>query len=107
MKLTEEDRAKFNEFETEDLLYIIDNLDAMRGELADDGIRPPEIRDNLLKLHQHAFDTIRLGGQFPENIHELVDDITTSIDNIIENAEKMQELLYDFEERLPEPKCDW
>lgn len=64
MKLTDDDREKLREFETEDLLLAVDHLDEMRGELADDGIRPPPIRMKLLELHQIAFDVIKRGINF-------------------------------------------
>ena len=68
MKLTDDDREKLREFETEDLLLAVDHLDEMRGELGDDGIRPPPIRMKLLELHQIAFDVIKRGHQFPDGI---------------------------------------
>lgn len=45
----------YEQFETTDLLGAVDNLDILRQELADDEDgRPPEIRQELLKLHQAA-----------------------------------------------------
>jgi len=39
-------------FDTADLLRAVDEIDKMRGYLNDrDHFQPPEIRDNLLKLH--------------------------------------------------------
>jgi len=108
MKLTDDDREKLREFETEDLLLAVDHLDEMRGELADHGIRPPAIRMKLLELHQIAFDVIKRGHQFPDGMDmiETTDEILESIENIIDNAEKLQSVISDFQQLLPEPDYD-
>lgn len=35
----------WEEYETMEILYAIDELDGIRAIISDDGIRPPEIRD--------------------------------------------------------------
>ena len=110
MKLTEEDREKLEPFETMSLLYAIDDLDEIRGELASDSImEPPEIRNQLMSLHQAAFHVINEGGQFPEDqdMFELTEEISHSLMTIIENAEKIMSLVDDFQNLLPEPEIDY
>ena len=49
----------YENFETTDLLAAVDLLDEVRGILGDrPGWKPPELRTNLLKLHQLAMDVV-------------------------------------------------
>ena len=62
-KVTEEEwQALYENFETTWLLSAVDQLDKVRGVLADgENWEPPEIRTNLLKLHQLAMDVVNKG----------------------------------------------
>lgn len=63
------------EFETYDLLAATDDLDIIRGILADGPyLQPPEIRNDLLKLHGLA---MQASGQrnADSQVFELADDL--------------------------------
>ena len=110
MKLTEDDREKLEPFETMNLLYAVDDLDDIRGELASDSImEPPEIRKQLMDLHQAAFHVINEGGQFPEDkdMFGVTEEISHSLLTIIEKAEKIMALVDEFQDLLPEPEIDY
>lgn len=47
----DEDWNKLQDFDTHRLIEAADEVDALRGMLADDRSHPLEIRDRLLKLH--------------------------------------------------------
>jgi len=62
-KMSDDEWQKLYEnFETTWLLSAVDHLDVVRGQLADgDHLEPPEIRTDLLKLHQLAMDVVNNG----------------------------------------------
>ena len=71
----------YEQFETSDLLSAVDHIDILRQELSDRADwRPPEIRQDLLKLHQLAMDVSHQG------------DLT--------QAPEMFELAFEIEDRL-------
>ena len=63
--MTEDEWQKLYEnFETRWLLDAIGEVDTLRGHLSDDEYqRPPEIRDNLFKLHQLAMEVVNDGSR--------------------------------------------
>ena len=50
-------------FDTSQLLAAIDDVDTMRAALSGDGLKPPEIRDQLLRLHGLAVRVVKEGSQ--------------------------------------------
>ena len=74
-------RKFYEKFETTDLLEAVGHLDILRQELADGaGLRPPEIRQELLKLHQVAMDVSHRGD--------------------LSQAQTMFDLAFEIEDRL-------
>lgn len=52
----------YEKFETSDLLDAVSHLDILRQALSDDeDWRPPEVRQDLLKLHQLAMEVSHRG----------------------------------------------
>ena len=53
-RLSEETLQELSDnFDTMDILHAVDQLDEIRALVADrENYRPPEVRDNLLKLHK-------------------------------------------------------
>lgn len=84
--------------ETSDILQSIDHLDQIRYILADaEDLRPPQIRHDLLNLHGLLFKIIREkytpAKDDGDEIFELVDCIEDTLNSIIENAEKILEII--------------
>ena len=83
-------------FDTMDILSAVDQLDEIRALVADrENDRPPEVRDNLLKLHKLAHRIIN-EGHVPSDSDELWNlayDIEDDIYPILENAEKILDTL--------------
>ena len=68
--MTEEEwQHLYENFETTELLSAVDAVDCLRDDLNDgEGCRPPELRTNLLKLHELA---INLDEQVSHMMNEL------------------------------------
>jgi len=83
----------WQEYQTTDILHAVDALDEMRGIMSDDGIKPPEIRDNLLKLHEFAHELLNEGFQLTdeqsEEFCELLDEVKSEIYYLQERLEKI------------------
>ena len=96
-RLREEERIRLAEnIDTMQILYAVDALDEIRALVADrENLRPPEIRDKLLALHQAAHRIINEGGQpgEGEDLNLLASDIEDEVYPILENAEKILEPL--------------
>jgi len=81
----------------------VDHVDKLRGHLADDGLRPPEIRIDLLKLHQMAMDVVNRGQtskaqEFFDLAYELesqVFDMLESLEYVYEKLNKLSDLYPD------------
>jgi len=60
----EEWQHLYENFETTELLSAVDAVDSLRDDLNDgEGCRPPELRTNLLKLHELAMAVVNNGSQ--------------------------------------------
>lgn len=81
-------------FETTALLTAVDQLDTVRGLLRDDGFAPPEIRNDLLKLHGLAMDVVNNGfvHKAPD-LFELADDLSFQVFEMIEALQQVQDTL--------------
>lgn len=96
-------------FDTERVLEAVDAVDQLRYALGDQEAepgfipRPPEIRENLMKLHDIVFN-----GGYPvsrENLCKaamLLEDIEADLSEIRRNAEQAEEVLRDLSRPLPE-----
>jgi hypothetical protein len=83
-------------FDTMDILYAVDQLDEIRALVADrENYRPPEVRDNLLKLHKLVHSIINEGhvSSDSDELWNLAYDIEDDIYPILENAEKILDTL--------------
>jgi hypothetical protein len=81
-------------FDTHRLLDAVDDLDTLRQALSDDGLKPPEIRDRLLQLHQLAMAVINEGSQ--DEAGELFDlalELEDEAFEIMEAATRLHEAL--------------
>ncbi len=82
------------DFETHDLLEAVDDLDSIRGILADGPhLEPPQIRIDLLKLHGLAMQVCNHGGDARSELFELATDLEYQIEEIQESAERVLTVL--------------
>ena len=104
-KMTEDERQKLHEnFDTYWLLSAVDQLDKVRGYLAGpDGWKPPEIRSDLLKLHQMAMDVVNKGWtDQAREFFELAHDLGVQVFDMVEALEYIQETLDKLTALYPE-----
>jgi hypothetical protein len=86
--MTDDDWQRLDEnFDPHRLVEAVDDLDTLRGILSEDGNRPPEIRDRLLRLHALAMAVVNEGShrQAPELFDlamELEDEAFTMLEAI-------------------------
>ena len=99
-----------NEFDTERLLSAVGNLDEMRYALADiqptkpnHVPRPPEIREQLMKLHRMVFnDGFAVSRDKLCEADVLRDEIDSELFDILEHVEQIRRVLGDLHKALPE-----
>lgn len=79
---------ELDEFETHNLLEAVDRLDSIRSILADGpNLEPPQIRTDMLKLHQLAMKVCNEGDG---NVGELV-ELATEIEDQVEEMHEASE----------------
>lgn len=82
------------DFDTHRLLEAVDELDTLRGLLADDGTRPPEIRNRLLKLHDLAMAVINEGArEQADEMFDLAGELGDEVFDMLEAATRLHEIL--------------
>ena len=87
---TKWDRLTEN-FETMSLLQAVDAVDRLRERVSDDGHRPPELRDRLLKLHELAMDVISRGHKAKIGaMFDLANELSTDVDDMVEALRVIQ-----------------
>lgn len=91
-------------FQTTSLLEAIDHLDNLRRGLSDDGIRPPQLRDDLLKLHQLAMDYVNEGYlDKQEELFDLAFEIGDKIFDLVQSLEAIEITLQNLTAFAPDP----
>lgn len=82
-------------FESYDLLTAVDAVDRLRNHLGDDEDgRPPELRTDLLRLHQLTMSVMASGdGEEAEKLFNLAADLDLQVFEIIQELEKVQATL--------------
>ena len=92
------------DFETFSLLNAVDAVDELRDHLNDgDYGRPPQLRTDLLKLHQLAMDVFNHGAR--SQLAELFDSAVELEDQVFQmmtSLEKVQETLSQLTSLYPE-----
>ena len=98
-----------NEFATERLLQAVGVLDELRGLLSDSAEepgtipRPPEIRDDLLKLHGLVFNGgFAIAREDMCKASVLLEAIDMALFEISQRTEKIEGVLQDLRDALPE-----
>jgi hypothetical protein len=92
------------DFETWDLLDAVDQIDAVRGHLNDqENYAPPEIRTQLLKLHQLAMHAVNYDAKGERRkMLDLALDLSDQVTDIIDHLEKVQQTLHALLDRFPD-----
>lgn len=83
-------------FDTRSLLRAVDDVDLMRGHLDGDGNKPPEIRDDVMRLHQLAMRVVNHGSTDKEVRREMFDlagDLETRIDELADAIDRLRETI--------------
>jgi hypothetical protein len=91
-------------FDTTTLLRAVDAVDAMRDHLNDgEGGRPPQLRTDLLKLHQLAMAVINSGArsQVPA-LFELAATLDDDVSSLMESLEEIRDTLATLMDLYPE-----
>ena len=113
-KLTEKTNQElYEKFDVHRILDAVDLLDEVRPVISDqfneDGFpRPPEIREQLLRLHEKANDII--GGEFrhdtDKGMFDLAWEVEDEIYDVIEKLEKIQEAIGALTDLTPEDEYE-
>ena len=100
----EEWQHLYENFETTNLLAAVDALDGVRGVLGDGpNWEPPELRINLLKLHQLAMDVVNQGDKDQaQEMFDLANELDMEVFGLIESLEAIQSVLSALTELYPE-----
>ena len=98
------------EFDTERILYAVGDLDEIRSILGDREeeesgciIKPPEIRENLMKLHRLVFnDGFKVPREDMCKAADILEEIDGDLYEIMRYAEKIESVLEDLRKVMPE-----
>ncbi len=79
-------------FDTAALLHAVDGIDEVRGHLADgDDGAPPQLRTDLLRLHQVAMAVFHHGSRRQADaLFDLAIDLEDQVDSLIETLERIR-----------------
>jgi len=98
----------YSNYDTSALLRAVDSIDELRGLLGDGSdLKPPEIRDDLLKLHGLAMDVVNPGqGGALTRIAILALDLQDQTDDMLELLQKVNQTVGKLVDLLPESAFD-
>lgn len=83
-----------DEFETHDLLEAVDDLDSIRGILADGpNLEPAQVRIDLMKLHGLAMRVCNERAGDTSEVVELAIDIEDQLEEIRDASERIIQVL--------------
>jgi hypothetical protein len=107
-EMTDEEWERLQDgFDTRRLLDAIGNVDELRGHVSDDGLRPPEIRFKLFKLHELAMEVINEGAQEQAvELFELAGELEDEAFDVLEAATRLHEALTALTDLRPESLDD-
>src|SRR5258708_32588519 len=94
--MTEEEwQHLYENFETTELLSAVDAVDCLRDDLNDgEGCRPPELRTNLLKLHELAMAVVNKGSRSQASkMFDLAMHLDEQVGHMMTALEQVQDTL--------------
>lgn len=103
-KITSEEYRKiYDNFESRDILIAVDVFDSARHHLANQGVNtPPQIRINLLQLHELAMDLTCYGDKTKvKELFELADDLEYDLDDAISSLKKVRKIIRNLTSLCP------
>ena len=106
IKLNEEGMEElWNDYDTTRIFYAVDALDKVRYVIGDDeDFRPPEIRQQLLRIHKLASNTLtggyNLTDEEVEELASLVDEADMTIFDMVEELKKILAALRPLREKM-------
>lgn len=87
----------WSEFDTRKVLDAVDGLDNVRGFLGDDEAgKPPEVRQDLLKLHKMAMSMRETQSTDPAEMEQLINlaiDIEMTVSDCIQELTRITDVV--------------
>ena len=101
------DKLSPENFETHSLLRAVDAVDELRDDLNDgEYATPPQLRNDLLKLHQLAMAVINEGSRSQvAALFELAGDLDEQVSTMMTKLEEVQETLSRLTALYPDSLC--
>lgn len=101
------DKLSPENFETASLLRAVDAVDELRDDLNDsEYATPPQLRTDLLKLHQLAMAVINEGSRSQvAELFELACDLDEQVSYMATKLEEVQETLSQLTTLYPDSLC--
>jgi len=103
--MTEEEwQHLYENFETTALLSAVDAVDCLRDDLNDgEGCRPPELRTDLLKLHELAMAVVNNGSRSQASkMFDLAMNLDEQVSHMMNELEQVQDTLAKLVALYPE-----
>lgn len=94
MHKSDDREERLSAFDTSALLRAVDDLDLMREHLDGDGYKPPEMRNDMLRLHGFAMRVVNEGwtdAATTEGMFDLAADLENRIDDLSDALDRMRE----------------
>ena len=104
VKIKREDLETLQEeVQSREILDCVDNIDHARSYLRDgENFRPPQIRTDLLRLHELAMSVINYGNTSKaQEFFDLSFEIESEISSLIVHLENVQEVLTKITNSVP------
>ncbi len=100
----EEWQHLYENFETTELLSAVDAVDSLRDDLNDgECFRPPELRTNLLKLHELAMAVVNNGSRSQASkMFDLAMNLDEQVSHMMNELEQVQDTLAKLVALYPE-----
>ena len=108
-KITDQEWRALYEMDTRRILDAVDAIDRLRDDLSDrDGYKPPQIRHDILKLHQLGMDVrTQRGDRVTVKFFDLLDELDSQVSGMMSALSEIQGVLGVFLPLFPESLSDF